>query len=410
MSGEAASFESANPVSREVRLAAACCRWPPAEERDERIRALASEAVDWPLWLRVVKRQRVVGLARDALEHAGVEPPPAVDAVLGQVSRGIATKNLKVLGESVRLEALFRARAIPVVFLKGVALAQLAYGSISSKHGRDIDLLVPESAALEAWRLLEAEGYGLGAGLEGLGPAQRRAVVRYSPELEFIHRGDRLPLDLHWRPTQNPALLDTRGIWERTQPVAFEGGRQLPTLGETDLFAYLCAHGGMHAWARMKWLADVNALVSRRSLAEVEALYRAAQARGPGLCAGQALLLCRMLFDLPLPAGLERELRANRRIRRLARIALEVMIGRDGATEREDLKLSGLSRYLTYLSLLLLGDSWGYYGAQLKLLSIGPMDVVAWPLPERLHFLYPVARLPLWIGRQIRKGDVARRR
>ena len=408
MTDEAAPLANAAPLSREVRLAAACCRWPPGGERDEHVRGLAGEWIDWPLLLGIVKRQRVVGLVRDALEHAGVEPPPAAAAVLGQVSRGIAAKNLKVLGESVRLEELFRARCIPVVFLKGVALARLAYGSISSKHGRDIDLLVPESFALEAWSLLEGEGYGLGAGLEGLGPARRRAVIRYSPELEFIHRGARLPLDLHWRPTQNAALFDTSGIWGRTQEVDFGGPRRLPTLGDADLFAYLCAHGGLHAWARMKWLADVNALISDRSPAEMEALYRAAQALGSGLCAGQALLLCRMLFDLPLPPGLERELRANRRVHRLVQIALEVMIGKDGATEREDLKLFGVSRYLTYLSLLLLGDSWAYYRAQLRLLSVGPVDVVAWPLPERLHFLYPMARLPLWIARLVRKGEGAR--
>ena len=383
---------------------AACCRWPASDDRDAQIRALAGEGMDWPQLLAVARRQRVRGLVRDSLAQAGILPPPVVAETLERASRAIAVKNLNVLAESVRLEALFRARAIPVIFLKGLALARVAYGSISSKHGRDVDLLVPEDRALDAWSLLEAEGYGLWRIRRELGPSRRRALVRYSAEVELIHQDHGLPLDLHWRLTQNPALFDASGLWSRIQEVEIEDGQRLPTLGDADLFAYLCVHGGLHAWARMKWLADLNAFVATRSADEIEALYRKAEALGSGVCAGQGLLLCRLLFQLELPGGLERRLLASGRVRRLARIALQVMIGQNAATERAELKSFGVDRYLTYLSLLLLGDSLAFYGAQLKMISIGGDDVMALPLPEALHFLYPLVRLPLWMGRIIRKS------
>jgi hypothetical protein len=186
--------------------------------------------------------------------------------------------------------------------------------------------------------------------------------------------------------------------------VELEDGQRLPTLGDADLFAYLCAHGGLHAWSRMKWLADLNAFVAGRSAEEIDALYREAERRGAGLCAGQALLLCRMLFQLELSLALERELSASRRIARLVRIARQTMIGTDGATERPGLERFSPGNYLTYLSLLLLGDSWAYYRAQLKMLAIGGEDVTALALPEPLHFLYPLVRLPLWTGRIVRKA------
>ena len=49
------------------------------------------------------------------------------------------------------------------MLLKGVALAQLAYGSFTLKHNRDIDLYVPPESALKAMQRLEAEGYALSA-------------------------------------------------------------------------------------------------------------------------------------------------------------------------------------------------------------------------------------------------------
>lgn len=36
----------------------------------------------------------------------------------------------------------------------------------------------------------------------------------------------------------------------------------LRTLGDEDLFAYLCIHGALHWWNRLKWLADVNAMLA----------------------------------------------------------------------------------------------------------------------------------------------------
>ena len=42
-----------------------------------------------------------------------------------------------------RLQQLLDATDIPNVVLKGVALEQLAYGSLNKKQTRDIDLLVP---------------------------------------------------------------------------------------------------------------------------------------------------------------------------------------------------------------------------------------------------------------------------
>jgi len=61
-------------------------------------------------------------------------------------------------------------------------------------------------------------------------------------------------------------------------------------------------HGALDWWNRLKWLADVNALLASRPEDNVELLARAAKARGLGRAAAQILLLCRNILQAPLSA------------------------------------------------------------------------------------------------------------
>ena len=128
------------PLPREFLLTAACCRWPLDEAVIAELRTLAAGAIDWPYFLRIVRRQRVAGLAHHALAAAEIAPPPAVAQALAAQAQQIARQNLQQAAETARLQGAFDAAGIPVIVLKGVALAQLAYGSLTLKHSKDIDL------------------------------------------------------------------------------------------------------------------------------------------------------------------------------------------------------------------------------------------------------------------------------
>jgi len=56
---------------------------------------------------------------------------------------------------------------------------------------------------------------------------------------------------------------------------------------------------------------------------------------------------------------------------------------------------------------LLLGQDWHYHVAELRNLLTNESDVLAVPLPDRLRFLYPIMRLPLWIWRHASQRDAS---
>lgn len=391
-------------LPREFLLVAACCRWPFDAVAIAAVRATAVSGLDWRYVLRIVRRQRVAGLVHHALATAAIDVPASEAQAFAADAERIVRQNLLLAAESARLQRGFDAARIAAVVLKGAALGQLAYGSLGLKDSRDIDLLVPAAQAAEALRVLESEGYALFSPADALNDTQRDAYIQYGNEFALRRPGRDPVVDLHWRLTDNMRFLAGIDAFAHVQTVAISGGASLRTLGDDDQFAYLCVHGASHAWSRLKWLADLNALLARAGEAGITRLYRHAQATGSGFCAGQALLLCQSLLDRRLPAALDAELRRSRRLAILNRMALDAMVGPDGATEIEH-RPFGSTRVA--LMRLLLGRGLAFYVAQGRILAVRLTDVVRYPLPRPLHFLYPLLRLPMWLWRRARRlgGD-----
>jgi hypothetical protein len=377
-------------------LVAACCRWPPSQSRNAAVQAAAAPVADWNAVVVTARRQRVAGLVYEALLTAGVQLPAAPAAEFARRAQAIFRKNLLLAAEMCRLQKLLDAAKIPSVALKGVALAQLAYGSLKAKDTHDIDLLVPPDRAVAAMALLERDGYALSFPSSQLSATQRRAVVRYSREVAFIHRDSRVFTELQWRVADNPELLKDIHAGSSTQNIAVVDSLSVRTLTRDDLFAYLCIHGAYHAWSRLKWLADLNAFIAATG-ADVMHLHRYAQAKGAGLCSGQALLLCRNLFALPLPNGLAAELQGTARVRKLYAITTDAMADR---IRGENSGGNAPAAARSFRTQFLLGQGWAFFAAQCRIASIGIIDVISLPLPPYLHFLYPLLRLPLWLWRR----------
>jgi hypothetical protein len=383
-------------AGREFLLATACCSWPSNDARLAAIRRAASLPIEWPEFLRIVDVHRIWGLVHDGLMAAAVEVPPDVAREIAGLASSVAHQNLALAAEALRLQRLFDDAKIPVVFLKGVALAMLAYGTLALKHGKDIDILVSSGDFAAATPVLERAGYQLREPPPGLSGAQMRAIARNTSHYTFVHCHAGHIVELHWRLAANPYLLQSAAAVP-TRPVALTDNAGIVTLAEPDLLAYLFAHGASHGWCRIKWLADLAALLNAR-VDEIEALYRSAHDAGVGHCAGAALLLCERLLGLAVPRALLSELRGVARLRLLEAVALHAMLGGTAETASPSQRRATI---LISFSRLLLGDGPRYWLHEARRLLFRLDEVVAVPLPARLEFLYPVLHLALSIWRHL---------
>ena len=147
---------------------------------------------------------------------------------------------------------------------------------------------------------------------------------------------------------------------------------------------------------RLKWLADIHALLAAAPEASIERLFRAAETKGAGRAATLAMLLCRRLFGTYLPASLMPNSRKSLTMRWLEATALSAMTAGQSERDPRDIRF-GTTR--GRLSTFLLSRSWRYRLAEMNNHLTNQTDVLTVPLPERLSFLYPVLRFPLWAWR-----------
>jgi hypothetical protein len=276
----------------------------------------------------------------------------------------------------------------------------LAFGNLGLRGSQDIDVLVPYETLPAATALIARAGYRRYDPPPGVSDAQLRLLLPLRKDLGFVHEETGRRIELHWRLFLNPHAVTEASVMAAPRVVPLTGAAGLRTLSDDDLFAYLCMHGALHWWNRLKWLADVNALMAAAPEGGVERLVRAAEARGAGRAAAQALLLSRRLLGTPLPAPLMAALDKIATVRWLEATALRAMTAGGGERDPHDARF-GTTR--GSLSTFLLSPSWRYRLAELNLHLTNQTDVLTVALPQRLRFLYPLLRLPLWVWRHAAK-------
>jgi hypothetical protein len=310
---------------------------------------------------------------------------------------GMVRQNLKHGAESMRIQRMFDDAGVPLLFVKGTTLAQLAYGTLALKHSWDIDLLVAPDSVPRALGLLAQAGYQPFPALPPATSERYARWMRFGREYILFHRSNAVHVEIHWRLVENSYFLPGVAADSPTQIVRLSNGGQLRTLVDDELFAYLCVHGACHAWSRLKWLADVAALLAHDDASATARRLEAAKSLNAEDCLAQAYLLCDRLFETPCVADLAQDLRRNRRYRWLEKIALSAMTTGGAEIELGD---APFDRLPSMLSHFLLGRGWRFAMRELWIKLNGPFDVGAVALPDWLGVLYPLFRVVAFVKRR----------
>ncbi|ATY34316.1 nucleotidyltransferase domain-containing protein [Sphingomonas psychrotolerans] len=377
-------------MSPELQLATACCRYPHGPAAHAAIAAALASRIDWTEFGSVVQRHRISGLAASALCNAAFDVPPETRKRLAQAAHQCATQDLLHAAETARLQQIFDDAGTPAMFLKGATIGILAYGRLGIKQSWDIDLLTTEACMAKALQVLERSGYRL---VDPVG-LPRDALPRFA---RFYHeaqvRDERgITVELHWRLFSKPILPGVTGDSE-TQVVRI-GGREVRTLREDLLIAYMIAHGQEHGWSRLKWLADLNALLAQKSEDALMALHTQARAFDLGAKTSTALLLCARLFDLRLPDHLAVELRQDRIAERLVEVSLDCI-----AHPLTGSAMPALSRTKLALMASRFREGRGWPAVAAELGSLWTQPITRARYPAALDFAYHLLRLPILLLR-----------
>jgi len=173
-----------------------------------------------------------------------------------------AARNLLIYSDlAYALRALTDAD-VPVIVLKGAALAETVYPSIAHRPMGDADLLVRPEDRDQARAALEAAGYRF------LPEPQQRFSpfdTEFTGEMAF-RRNDGPLIELHWQLTPAEWLrrliaLDTEALWQDAQPLEI-GGVQALHLSPPDTLLHLCLHLTAHSFVHPAGYRDILQLLN----------------------------------------------------------------------------------------------------------------------------------------------------
>ena len=308
--------------------------------------------IDWQLFYRLVQFHRVQGLVWQSLSTLEIAVPGEVARRIADDAARIAAINREGLAECQKLSDALRSKAMDFLFLKGLPLGVLAYGTPWVKAAVDIDLLVEEARLDDAVAELRTCGFRREDGRpEDIDAV--RAWHRFRKDSEWGKPESTARVDLHTRLTDNPALIPTLGLGSPRQLVEVVPGCELPTLSTEQTFAHLCVHGASSAWFRLKWVTDLAALLYSESGDELRRLYLRSQELGAGRAAGQALLLADEVYGtLGKCPDLRDRLMAERWTRWLYRQAVQQLAGSPEPTEPTARRTGTLRIHITQFLLL----------------------------------------------------------
>jgi hypothetical protein len=269
-----------------------------AEARERALRLLASP-FQWPRALRTAREYELAPLVYAGLRTLGFPGvPDPVHSEWTRIFRFNAIRNELLARELARILRLLGDAGIPVMPLKGVALAESLYDDPALRVCSDIDVLLSPQNAIEAFHIAVSCGYKPGF----TQPRLLDLVVRYAYHgvLMREERTRTYRLELHWALFSGGGLESEllEQIWSDAARKTFYGVPAFALSAEWE-FLYLAVHAAQDSGLSLKWFADLDRLCSRGIL-DWKKVNDKAKSLGWEEAVRSSLAACCSLFETPI--------------------------------------------------------------------------------------------------------------
>jgi len=386
--------------SAELTLVVACSRWPFNKSVEREIQTRAAAPIDWSRFLDWVRRNRIAPLVYYNLRQTG--SPLIPETVVARIQSEAAKNARRVLiqvAEAARITRLLADAGIRSMIIKGPVLSLLAFGDLTLRESQDIDVVIDPARLLDVDRLMVQAGYRRITPEVELALFQYKIYQRWRCQFRYYLDSLDLFLEVHWRLTSNSLLMpsDATKLFSCSKEVSV-GGASFRTLADEELFLYLCVHGSVHIWFRLKWLADIAALLQRLRPEIIERIARRAQSLGLNRPFHAALILAHGLMAAPVPSDVLAKTCGDQATRKLVVAGCKALNWRGSPGEPSETPW-----FNTWLSwhAFRLKPGFRYRVRELQDQLFSPEDWARVRLLEQLYFLYLPLRPLSWTIRKI---------
>ncbi len=255
--------------------------------------------LNWLAVAQLAEREKLLGVLWPALSASQGAIP---EDIAGAMRRQALVSEFRMAALEARLREvvqLLHDHGIPVMLMKGSALAVIAYGSFARRPMGDLDLLVHETQVGQAWDLLRKAGWLPEVeGADAFYETHRHVCPLVAPG------GANVIVELHrcLLYPQGPFHLPEREVWEAATPVEV-GGCPAWVPDPAHLVLHLCIH---FAWSHQmqgglsRTVRDLGVL---SPLVDWDRVVELAHTTHAESCCYWTLLLATSLSSVPVPRG-----------------------------------------------------------------------------------------------------------
>jgi hypothetical protein len=313
-----------------------CARLRPDPGTKARIRSLLEAEVDWDYLTAVAAYHKIQPLLFWYIKDIRPDSVPAETlSGLEEAFHGSSWLFLHLSRELIAIIDMLTAHNIRVIPLKGVILGQDLYPNPALRQAGDIDILVSAEDVLRAQAILVGHGFKAAP----LTPGTEQAFLRTN-HFRLNRPQTRTAVELHWRilPKHYRLAADFDELWQRHQPLVLLG-RVVPNLAPEDQIPYLCMHLVKHTWPSLRWLGDIDALVTRyQTVLDWDWLVSRPLLGGSRRMFWLGLYATHLLVGTPLPARAKACLAADPALKPLAARFCRWLFQKENLPSEEKLK------------------------------------------------------------------------
>ncbi len=207
---------------------------------------------DWDEIMETAARHGVIALLCQRLTTLSSSIPASVLQELREDYLYSSWKNMRRYHKLTKVLADLRSRDIPVIVLKGAALAELVYESIALRPMNDVDLLIRNE---DVWKVDEV----LSPEYENVTRLLSKRHANWVKHLTY--RDENTCIDVHLKIPELPEL----DHWANAIPSTAASTDTL-VLGTEDFLLHLCLHLDQHLHAeppRLIWWCDIVRFLKR---------------------------------------------------------------------------------------------------------------------------------------------------
>ena len=203
---------------------------------------------DWHTFTSRVITDGLSVLVYQRLKGVANVPAESLARLKQDYYRNVTANHMR-LNELRRLGKLLEEKNIPLLVLKGGALALSVYKDPAERYMGDLDVAVPSHQAQAAYQLFQNEGYTL-HDADKL-PEDKEAMLQqqgWHIRLTKQFGSQQMELECHWPLRQKVlvnqvATLDVKQIWESAVSLEAENNLFQPSL--VMMLLHLCIHAGI---------------------------------------------------------------------------------------------------------------------------------------------------------------------